>query len=287
MSTLRPMESRDVATAEIVWSDAYPTMRASYSMPVDPRTPESIERMQSRVAHLLASDPQGSWVAEDDAGEVVGFAQALVRDGFWVLALLGVSTRSQERGTGTALLGKALAYGSTSMPGLIMSSRDPRAMRAYSRAGFDLRPAIVARGQVDHQRVKPSGRVRPGSSRDFDFIATLDRHARGGDRLPDIEDLLDNGCQLLVIDGEGFVLASGGRPVMLAGANSSAASELLSTCLAQATDDVIEVGWITSEQQWAITTSLDAGLTLHPSGPVMTRGLAAMPSFYLPSGMHG
>src|SRR3954451_2859315 len=226
MSTFRPMENGDVVSAEVVWSDAYPTMRASYSMPVDPRTPETISRMQQRVAHLLATDTQGSWVVEDEGRQVVGFAQALVRDGFWVLALLGVSTRSQERGTGTALLNRALAYGSTSMPGMIMCSRDPRAMRAYSRAGFDLRPAIVARGQVDRRGLRTSKRVRAAGTGDFAFIAATDRHARGGDRLVDIQDLLDHGCHLLLIEREGFVLASGGRPVMLSATNPGAASEL-------------------------------------------------------------
>ena len=285
---LRPMESTDVGAAEEVWADAFTTMRVSHSLPIDPRTAESIARMHSRMAHLLHTDPEGSWVAQDESGKVVGFTQALVRDKFWVLALLGVSPGCQEQGTGTSLLNTALAYGSRELPGMIMASRDPRAMRAYSRAGFDLQPAVAARGQVSTHRLARAARVRDGRSRDYEFMGALDRRARGSDRRVDIEYLLDNGCRLLVIEGEGFIVAGGGRPMMLSADNEQAAVDLLSACFAEADpNEVIEVSWITAAQQWAITVALDAGLTLQPTGPLMTRGMASPPPYYMPSGMHG
>jgi hypothetical protein len=50
---------------------------------------------------------------------------------------------------------------------------------------------------------------------------------------------------------------------------------------------VVEVNWMTAAQQWAIRTTLDVGLELHPVGPVMTRGLSGPPAPYLPSGAFG
>ena len=288
VTVIRPMLVGDVADAEVAWADAFDTMRAAYGLPVDARSAESIERSCSRIAHLLDTDPGGAFVAEDGDGRVIGIAQALVREDCLVLSLLGVATHHQERGTGAALLTAALDYGSAARMGIILCSRDPRAMRRYARAGFDLHPSVTARGRVNRSALASSSRVRPGGSGDLELVATLDRRARGGPHGPDLQHALDAGCSLLVVDGDGYVVARGAKPVLLAAATEQAATELLSACLARATgDEVVEVNWITAAQQWAISVVLDAGLALHPVGPVMTRGMPAPPSWYLPSGAFG
>ncbi len=48
-----------------------------------------------------------------------------------------------------------------------------------------------------------------------------------------------------------------------------------------------EVSWLTGRQQWARGTAAAAGLSLHPRGPVMVRGMAGPPEPYLPSGGFG
>lgn len=287
MTVIRPMLVGDVADAELAWADAFDTMRAAYGLPVDARTAESIERSRSRIAHLLHTDPGGAFVAEDGDGRFVGIAQALIREECWVLSLLGVATRHQERGVGAALLTAALDYGSATRTGIILCSRDPRAMRRYARAGFDLHPSVTAYGRVNRSALQPTSRVRHGGSEDLELVATLDRRSRGGPHGPDLQHYLDAGCSLLVVNGDGYVVARGAKPVFLAAATEQAAAELLSACLARATDnEIVEVNWITAAQQWAIRVVLDAGLALHPVGPVMTRGMSP-PSWYLPSGAFG
>lgn len=142
-------------------------------------------------------------VAEDDSGTVGGLTQALIREGRWVLSLLGVATRCQERGVGKRLLDRSLEYGSAVAAGMILCSRDPRAMRRYARAGFDLHPCLTAMGRVDRTDLSGSDRVREGSVADLDFVARLDRYLRGGPHGPDLDHLLGEGCRLLIVDEQG------------------------------------------------------------------------------------
>jgi GNAT superfamily N-acetyltransferase len=264
-------------------------MRAAHHLPGEARTAETTQRMQVRIAHLLSTDPGGSWVAVNaENGEVVGLSQALVRDDPWVLSLLGVSPRCQDRGTGNALLEVSLAYGRDSPYGLILCSRDPRAARRYLRAGFDLHPSVAAWGRVQRARLRSSPRVREGTRADAGFAADLDRRLRGGAHGPDLELLLDDGCRFLVVPERGYVLTRKAKPVILAADDESAAVKLLHAALATAEpDETVEVNWISAHQQWALRVAVDVGLELHPGGPVMLRGFNGPPDAYLPSGGFG
>lgn len=285
---VRPMGREDVPAVAETWTEAWSTMRAVHGLAVEPPTDKSVQRLEARIAHVLGTDPGGSWVAEADDGRIAGLAQALVRDDLWVLSLLAVATDCQEKGTGKALLDEALVYGTNVPIGMIFSSRDPRAMRRYVRAGFDLHPSLTAMGRVDRRQLGARPDVREGSSADLGLVADLDRRLRGGFHGPDIDHLLGEGCRLLVLDDGGYALTRGTRPVLLAAHNEDGASDLLRACLLEATDDeVVEILWITSAQQWAIRVALDVGLMLHPAGPVMTRGIPGPPSCYLPSGAYG
>ena len=137
------MGADDVDACELLWDDAITDVRTRFALPVIERTPELVDRMRSRIRHLLATDPDGSLVATHD-GEVVGLAQAFVRDDLWVLSLFAVAPALQALGIGRELLDAALAY-SGGRRGIILASRDPKAMRRYDvdrRArGFDRVPA--------------------------------------------------------------------------------------------------------------------------------------------------
>jgi hypothetical protein len=130
--------------------------------------------------------------------------------------------------------------------------------------------------------------VRSGDAADAAFACELDRHLRGGSHGPDLERLLVEGCRLSVLPDRGYAIARGGKPVILAAIDEPSATELLFAVLSAAQpNEVVEVNWITSAQQWAIHVSLEAGLELHPVGPVMTRGFDLPPRHYLPSGAFG
>ena len=285
---VRPMTAQDVPAAERVWYDASTTMRARYHLPVEDRTPELVLHMERRIAHLLATDPGGSWVAVDGSGVVIGMSQALVRDDLWVLSLLGVSPDHQDRHAGRALVDAATSHRPDTEHGLILCSRDPRAARRYLKAGFDMHPAVVGIGTVDRRRLPPTPNVRAGTTDDLELAATLDRRLRGGAHGPDLEHLLTEGCELLVHPDRGYVLVRRAKPVFLAALGDEEAAELLWAALARAEDgETVEVNWITAGQQWALHTVVDAGLELHPVGPVMVRGMSGPPPNYLPSGAYG
>ena len=101
----------------------------------EPEPAEDPAGSHIRLRHLLATDPGGCWVADDEDGEPAGVAIALVREGVWGLSLLVVRPDRQSTGLGRALLDRALAYADGARGGIILASPDPRALRVYARAG--------------------------------------------------------------------------------------------------------------------------------------------------------
>jgi hypothetical protein len=283
---IRSMEPGDVAACEQVWHEAWNDLRKRFHLPEVEVTTTVAERMRARIAHLLATDPAGAYVA-DHHGEVVGVTQALVREELWVLSLFGVSIREQNHGVGRRLLDATLSYG-RGLAGLILCSRDPRAMRRYARAGFTLHPAVTAWGHVRHDALPRTDAVRAGGSGDLDFAAHVDRRVRGASHGPDFSVLLDEGGTLLWHNEGGYVIVRDGRPLVLAAGGEATATQLLYAALARAPNDgIVEVQWLTGDQQWAIEASLQAGLELHSVGPVMLRGRRQVPFPYLPNGAFG
>lgn len=286
------MEADDVVPCEALWQDSFAALRQAYALPGASPTDEERARLCRRIEYLRGTDPAGSWVADDD-GMIIGLAQALVREGLWVLSLLGVAVSSQSSGVGKALLERTLTYGDPGGPGLIQSSRDPRAMRRYVSAGFALHPALSAVGVVDRARLSEadSGRrgpgVRRGSADDLAQVAALGRRLRGAAHGTDVEFLLGEGAELLVAD-QGFAFVWEARPVVLAAADDDTARGLLRAALATGDDGTpVHVDWITASQQWAIRACVEAGLELHPEGAVMVRGAPGPMSPYLTSGAFG
>jgi GNAT superfamily N-acetyltransferase len=288
VAELRAMEAADVEACGEVWHDAWCAMRRRHGLPVPARTEAADRRLDRRVHHLRGTDPDGSIVAVA-GGEVVGFAQALVRDDLWVLSLFGVAPASQAQGVGRALLDASLECGA-GQRGLILSSRDPSAMRRYGRAGFDLHPSMTAWGVPRRDALAvPPGSVRSGSAVDFDIVDAVDLAVRGARHgRSDLDFLLSEGAELLVRDdGDGYAFVLD-KPALLAATNAAAASDLLRAALACAPDGAsVEVGWMTAAQQWALRVVLDAGLELAPVGPICLRSFERPPAAYLPFGAFG
>jgi len=147
-AVIAPLAAGDVDRLVDVVEAALPSRRSE--PPAERR-----DRIARRLRWALASEPDGAWVAR--AGdEPSGIAIALRSGGVWVLSLLAVSPRAQSGGLGGALLRQALAYADGCHGGMIAASQDPRALRAYARAGFDLRPSVAASGAVDRSAI-PAG----------------------------------------------------------------------------------------------------------------------------------
>jgi len=282
------MTEADIEAAVGVWQEAFSTMAVQYGLRQPPRTTASDLRLAARMRHFLATDPDGSFVADED-GMVVGLSQSLVREGYWMLSLLATATGRQGRGVGRGLLELALGNAPRDSPGTIQSSRDPAAMALYTLAGFSLHPALTTSGSVRKGAVDADPRVRHGGHDDLALVDEIDRALRGSARGVDIAAMLaEPGNRLFVIEEGGYAVAHDERLITMGARDEDRAVGLLRTALAEmAPTASVEVAWLTASQQWAIRTVVSAGLELHPYGAVMVRGMADPPFPYIPSGGYG
>jgi len=282
------MTEDDLEGAVGVWQEAFSTMAARYGLPQSPRSAAGDRRLAARMGHFIATDPEGSFVADED-GAVVGLSQSLVREGYWMLSLLATATGWQRRGVGHDLLELALGNAPRDSPGTIQSSRDPAAMALYTLAGFSLHPALTTSGRVRPGAVDADPRVRHGGPDDFALVDGIDRAVRGSARGVDIAAMLaEPGNRLLVIEGGGYAVVQDERVITMGAHDEELAVSLLQSALAEmASTASVEVAWLTGSQQWAIRTVVSAGLKLSPYGAVMVRGMAHPPFPYIPSGGYG
>lgn len=251
-------------------------------------TPELTDTIRARgigrVAHLLATDPSGAWVAEQD-GAIVGCALALVREGMWFLSLLMVQPSLQSKGLGRELLDATLTTATDRS--WILATDDPAALRRYQRAGFDLHVTYTAKGTPGP--LEPANGVIEGDyDRHSALVDEVTRHVRGAGFSRDLPFFRGRMVPFLVVDdgeGQGFVFLRLGGIVMLGATSEHAARRLLVASLTAAEGD-IEVDWLSSDQQWAIDVCLDARLTLGYGATVCLRGQPRMAP-YLPSGALG
>jgi ribosomal protein S18 acetylase RimI-like enzyme len=293
MVAFRPMTEADVPAAVAAFDSGFLAMRARYSLPVTGNTIQDERRRQDRTRHFLHTDPEGSWVAEDE-GTVVGMSQSFVREDYWTLSQLGTLPGRQGRGLGRELLRLALSHGDPQSPGTIQCSRDPKAMALYTSYGFVLHPVVAAWGAM-----RPGAVERPPevlrfepeqvTERELDVVTAIDREVRGSARAVDIVSMLaPPGHRLLLHAEDGYAVAKDDRIVTLGARDQTSATLVLKAMLAEVpAGETIEINWLTSAQQWAISVVVEAGIELQPYGPVMVRGMDGPPSPYIPSGGYG
>ena len=240
-------------------------------------------RWRDRIAYPWQTDPEGAFVAELD-GQIIGVAEAIVRERLWCLSMIAVQPGIQSAGAGRALMDRAAAYGGTSDPGLIVSSNDPRAVRLYAGCGFALHPTFEASGVLDRRRVPALGvSVREHDGTDLETFAGLTREVRGAPYTDELRFLLAQGARLLRIGDRGFTAVNPeGMLWALVARDEEAASALLWSALALA-EGPARVRWITGAQQWAIEIVARAGLRLEAYGALCVRGTPGPLAPFLPS----
>jgi GNAT superfamily N-acetyltransferase len=281
--TIRPMRPEDARAVHEVSVVTFTDLEARFHHPPSPPPPPDAPLV--RYEHLIATDPGGAWVAEED-GRVIGAALAIDREGLWGLSLLIVLPEQQSSGIGRALLERALGYAGGGRRGaIILASPDHRALRAYARAGFDMHPCMDAEG---HPRpAEPPPGVRDGDDRDLPLTEAVDRAVRGAPHGSDVAAFLRVGRRLLVVPERGYAVLGPDSISLLAALDEEAARDLLLAALAAVPEGKdYRVEWITSAQQWAVQPVLDAGLVLKPGGAVFLRGGVGPFSPYLPSGAY-
>jgi GNAT superfamily N-acetyltransferase len=274
---VRPMRAEDVPGAERLTDESYHEVDLAEGLPgglVPVRRSAGRSRAwQERTLHLLGTDPGGCWVAERD-GEPVGIAVSSTRELMWILASFAVRPEVQGLGVGRALLDAAAAHGRGCLRGMLASSADPRAVRRYRSAGFDLHPQMLLHGTVDRAAIPPPRHVREARPGDTDLMDSVDRRARGAAHGPDHE-LLARSCRGLVVDrpgSSGYAWVDGaGVPVLLAATDRRTATALMWEALASAGHEPVTVARITAANGWAVDVGLAARLAVHQLGYLCLR----------------
>ncbi len=269
MPVIRPATADDVPAAVDVGAAAL--------APYVGGPPDAARRawLVDRTGHMLRTDPGGAWVAEDDDGAVIAMALAILREGVWGLSWFGVRPDRQGRGVGRALLDAALSHGAPHRGGIITSSPDPRAMRRYARAGFDLLPTVSASGIPDRSRIPDGLRAREVGAQEAAPVAAAAGRAARGAAYPreDLELIARHGQRLFVLGDAGFAVHREAETVLVAAADEATAADLLWSCLAAAPPGgTYGIDFLTAGQDWGVAVALEAGLALTPQGPVFVRG---------------
>nr|WP_218851940.1 GNAT family N-acetyltransferase [Nocardioides panaciterrulae] len=237
-----------------------------------------------RTRHLVRTDPGGCWVAEDSSG-TVGICTSFRRETLWCLATYAVLPGRQGQGIGKPLLVAATNHGRGCTRAMLSASSDPRAVRLYHQAGFELHPQMYLTGTVDRSVVPVVEKVREGSASDIELMDSLDRGARGAGHGPD-HDLMLRSWRLLVSDsstGSGYAYLDGrGRPALMAASNRRTATRLLWAALAEG-PPAATITHVTGANQWALDVGFAARLTLHQEGYLGLRGMKP-PTPYLHNG---
>lgn len=265
------MREEDAAAAEVLSAHVF-GQRDESGRPG--RAAERAERWRERTRMLVRHDGPGCWAAVRD-GELLGFASSWRRETLWGLATFAVDPRCQGVGLGKVLLGLASQHSQGCLRAILASSGDPRAVRTYRRAGFDLHPQMTLSGSVDRSLIPSLGQVRDGTAGDQEWMDSLDRAARGAGHGDD-HLLLRAAHHLRVLDrpgGRGYAyLEPDGSVALLAASDRRTASRLLWDAFAHGSGEIRQTH-VTGANQWALEVGVDARLRIGTEGYLGVRGL--------------
>ena len=249
----------------------------------------ALARFSARAAHLLATDPQGSFIAERD-GRVAGVAMSLMREDVWGLSLFAVTAEIQGVGVGRALLDATLRSGEDrgAQGWIIMSTAHPGALRRYASTGFDLHPAVDAGGVPDLRRTPDAAALTvDAGAGGIPLADALWREVRGASNAVDIPAMLAAGARLLAVEDRAVVVAREAHVWALAARDDEAATLALWGALTSGPPGAtVSIDCLTGAQQWAFRVCTDARLDLTPHGPLLTRGALGPLTPYVPSGAY-
>ncbi|MCB8956184.1 MAG: GNAT family N-acetyltransferase [Nocardioides sp.] len=275
---IRPMTLADVPEAERVSDEGFFELDTRMRRVTGPEAQRRGDAHRAvwveRTRHFVRTDPGGCWVAEDGTG-IVGIATSYRREVLWCLATYAVLPSRQGRGIGKPLMAAAMDHGRGCTRAMLSASSDPRAVRVYHQAGFELHPQMYLTGAVDRSAIPVLEKVREGSTSDIELMDSLDRGARGAGHGPDHELMLST-WRLLVSDtstGSGYAyLNERGSLALLAASNRRTATRLLWAALAEG-PELATVAHVTGANPWVLDVGFAARLELHQEGYLGLRGM--------------
>jgi GNAT superfamily N-acetyltransferase len=283
---VRDLLPADAQAAGAVMEAAARTAKERAGEPFDEPTPQRRARLLDNLRRFAVVDAGRCFLALRGSA-AVGMSVAIRRGDLWGLALLFVHPDAQGEGLGKLLLDRSLESARAARVGMIEASFDPRAIRRYAMAGFDLHPAMQVRGTPRRPDARRLG-VRVGTGADLPLVDDVDQRLRGSSRRPDVAHSIGQGVAFLVDEADrGYALHRDGSPLLLGARDEATARRLLQACLAATPDgeEVFGYCW-TAAQGWALDVALQARLEVRPAGPLFLRGLARPPGPWLPSGVY-
>jgi GNAT superfamily N-acetyltransferase len=215
--------------------------------------------------HLLHHDGARSFVAED-AGQVVGFTAAWVREDVWFLSALFVLPERQGQGIGKRLL--SLAWGEGYRRRItITEALQPVSTASYARRG--LIPTTPILGFEGEPRSTEPDQLEPAPP-DPDALRFLDQAAYGFDRAVDhaLWRETAESAALWLDDGEPAAysyVSAAGRIGPLAGRDETSAAKTLRAELAHRPDRTVSVAIPGSSAQ-LVEAALASGLRMEDPG---------------------
>jgi GNAT superfamily N-acetyltransferase len=130
---IRPIEAADLSACSEVFYQAEDELYDRRGLPHLPRNPQLLEKL---LGHILATDPERSWLAEE-GGRATAFGMASQRDRFWYLSFLFVRPEAQGRGLGRRLLQRCLPTdGTADVLGVSVEAIQPVSTGLYASHGL-------------------------------------------------------------------------------------------------------------------------------------------------------
>jgi ribosomal protein S18 acetylase RimI-like enzyme len=135
--TIRRTRQADLIDAIMLVMKTANHLRRKRGMSINPM--KKPKQPPPSLVHFLKTDPEGSFVAHDHKGKLVGFVMALIREDEWYLAFLFVDPTLQSQGLGQKLLDKAMRYGKKNgckRWALVTFAYNPQAIAVYTKMGM-------------------------------------------------------------------------------------------------------------------------------------------------------
>jgi len=202
---LRPAHPGDLPACVGVWHAGLTEYGVRVGRPAMPLTSGPLLRL---LGHLLATDPDGFWVAVADApgaagavtthdpagaeGPIIAFVSALRREHVWFLSMLFVQPGHQERGLGRRLLAQVLTGSDDATHATCTDSAQPISNALYSRFGMVPRlPVLELVGRPERPVTGLPDGIRAVP---FDLLRAGPTDGAGPRRLAAALELLDRGA---------------------------------------------------------------------------------------------